>query len=106
MAVFELLWSVPNEKQLLSIVLLFDLWSMWNKVDISEIERSAEEDCHVIQKHLLDFQSAVVQPNAANEVTREQVSRWPYKLAHDQVKINFDPDYIDNGSCGTVVLRR
>jgi hypothetical protein len=65
---------------------------MWNKVDISEIKRSAKEDCHVIQKHLLGFQSAVVQPNAANEVTREQVFRWPYKLAHDLVKINFDAE--------------
>jgi hypothetical protein len=49
------IWSLPGVQQRKIVVLLWDWWTTRNKVNAGDQRKSAEEMCHFINKHLLEF---------------------------------------------------
>ena len=46
---FELIWSLAEDRRTTAVILLWDWWTTRNKVNAGEKERSIQEVCHTIQ---------------------------------------------------------
>jgi hypothetical protein len=97
MAMFQMICKLPKEKRSLSLVLLWDWWNTRNKVNAGKKERSADEVCHMIEKHNLVFGS---NGNSAMEVGSVWSEVCWVKPPQGQVKVNFDASFHEGDGTG------
>jgi hypothetical protein len=56
LAMFEMISALSMDQQYLVLILLWDCWTTRNKKNAEGKELSANEVCHLIQRHVLEFQ--------------------------------------------------
>jgi hypothetical protein len=103
MVMMDMLCALPKDKQTLTIILMWDWWSTRNKLNAEDQERSLEEVCHIIQKHVLEFYHVSAESNGMNSSTSPTSSvehvAWS-RPPTNCVKINFDASFLENSKIG------
>jgi hypothetical protein len=89
------------------VILLWDWWTVRNKLNAGEREKPAIEVCSLIQRHYLDFCVHLATPSVREDENKMLPSKYsPWKRpAIGNVKINFDAAYhkdSGDGGCGFV----
>jgi ribonuclease HI len=103
MQMFDIIWTLPTEQQQMVVILLWDWWTVRNKLNAGEREKPATEVCSLIQRHYLDFCVHLATPSVReveNKTLPSKSSLWK-RPAIGNVKINFDAAYHkDSGDGG------
>ncbi|KAK1682547.1 hypothetical protein QYE76_043395 [Lolium multiflorum] len=109
MSMMEMILGLPNERKLLTCILLWDWWTNRNKLNAGELGKSAGQMCHTIQKHAIEFQTATRPPANFSDGVYGEASPlcdvWK-RPSPGQVKINFDAAFWEpthSGAWGFVV---
>jgi hypothetical protein len=93
LAMFEMISALSMDQQYLVLILLWDWWTTRNKKNTEGKELSANEVCHLIQRHVLEFQ--MVKPIQNIEtVCNGRMLRWQ-RPSNNQVKVNFDAAFVE-----------
>jgi hypothetical protein len=99
--------ALPNERQTLVCVMLWNWWTTRNKTNAGELERSTAEVCRIIQKHVIEFQqppSVCPEQAIADQPTHGRDSRR-MKPGPSLVKVNVDAAFwepLRTGSWGFI----
>uniref|UniRef100_A0ACD5WHE3 Uncharacterized protein n=1 Tax=Avena sativa TaxID=4498 RepID=A0ACD5WHE3_AVESA len=108
MQMMDVVLNLPKKRQLLTCILLWVWWTNRNKLNAGEMEKSTMQICHIIQKHVVEFQSTMqISPRPVDEGmhTPPTCEFWK-KPGLDQVKVNFDVAFwepLHEGAWGFVV---
>jgi ribonuclease HI len=74
---------------------MWDWWTTRNKKNAEGKERSIEDICHIIQRHLLDFQAQPDQiTNFVSDLHQEGPKLSWTKPPENHVKVNFDAAFV------------
>jgi ribonuclease HI len=94
----EGVWELTREKQNLAAILLWDWWTVRNKVNAGEMEKSTGEVCSMIQKHYLEFTKGMNTEHTVaamhDIVAHPATAHWVIP-AENKVKVNFDASFRD-----------
>jgi hypothetical protein len=107
MVMMDMLWALLKDKQTLTIVLMWDWWSTRNKLNAGDREWSLEEVCHIVRKHVLEFNHVSAESNGMNSSTSPTSSvehvAWS-RPPTNCVKINFDASFLENLKTGAWIF--
>jgi hypothetical protein len=98
-----------RKKQKQIAILLWDWWTVRNKVNAGEREKPAHEVCSLIQRHCLDFNVHLAQSSSLDDLAGNQnlIEKQFWKRPEgEMVKINFDTAFNEKtrkGAWGFVV---
>jgi hypothetical protein len=102
MAVLEQILELPEERKNLVLIMLWDWWTTRNKCNAGELERTTEQVCHVVQRHVMEFVPWVKRVLSETPISNnEACSRSGWERPKENLtKVNFDAAFNQSTASG------